>query len=127
MSIDAWIEVGYGQKPLNPPLSLRVCRTFASRLRGFLFSPPPSLDQGLLFCYPRASRLDTGIHMLGVPFPLGVIWLDERQTVIDKRIARPWQIALIPKQAASYVIECHPQRLNDFFEGQRVDFLERSI
>lgn len=124
MGIGAWVKVGHSQKPLNPPLSLRVCRTFGSRLRGFLFSPPPSLDKGLLFCYSRASRFDTGIHMLGVPFPLAVIWLDKGQTVIDKRIARPWQLAIIPKHAAQYVIECHPKRLKDFLEGERVDFLE---
>lgn len=124
MKDGVWLQVSFAQKPMDPPLWLKVCRTFVSRLRGFLFSAPPSFERGLLFYFSRASRWDSGIHMLGVPFPLAVIWLDSEQVVVDKRIARPGQIALIPRLPAQYVIECHPQRLNDFPVGISIDFLE---
>ncbi|MCX8061918.1 MAG: DUF192 domain-containing protein [Anaerolineales bacterium] len=120
-----WVQVRSAQKPIDPPLFLKVCGTFSSRLRGFLFSPPPSFDRGLLFWYSRPSRWDSGIHMLGVPFPLAAIWLDDQRVVIDRRIAHPWQIALIPQKEAQYVIECHPQRLKDFPIGLTLDFLEK--
>lgn len=124
MKNGAWVKVGHNQKLLDPPLSLRICSTFGSRLRGFLFTSPPSLGEGLLFEYAYPSRIDTAIHMVGVPFPLAAIWLNSQQRVVDKRIAYPWQIAIIPKQAARYVVECHPQRLDQFIEGERYDFLE---
>lgn len=118
-----WVRVGREREPLEPPLSLKVCRTFWSRGRGYLFLPPPSSSVGLLFWYPQASRLGSSIHMLGVSFPLAVIWLDENRRVVDRKIARPWQIALIPQRAAQFIIECHPQRLDDFSEGELIDFL----
>jgi uncharacterized membrane protein (UPF0127 family) len=123
MHSTAWVKVGRGQKPFNPPLSLKVCRTFWSRGRGFLLSPPPSLDRGLLFWYPQASRLETSLHMIGVSFKLAVIWLDEHRQVVDRKIAHPWQFALVPQKAAQYVIECHPDRFDDFAEGELIDFL----
>ncbi len=123
MTLNGWVKISKNQTALEPPLSLRVCRNFGSRLRGFLFSPPPSYDQGLLFWYPRPSRLDTAIHMIGVPFPLAVIWLDQDCCVVDKRLARAWQIALIPKKAAQYIIECHPNRLKEFLEGDVIAFV----
>ncbi|PWH17811.1 MAG: hypothetical protein DDG59_07385 [Anaerolineae bacterium] len=123
MASISWIRVGRAQKPFEPPLSLRVCRTFWSRGRGFLFSPPPPPDQGLLFWYSRPSRWDTAIHMLGVSFSLAVIWLDEKRRVVDRKLARPWQVALVPQKAAQYIIECHPTRLDDFHEGEIIDFI----
>jgi uncharacterized membrane protein (UPF0127 family) len=119
----AWVRVGRDQKPLDPPLSLKVCRTFWARGRGFLLSSPPSADWGLLFWYPQASRLETSIHMIGVSFPLAVIWLDEHRRVVDRKIARPWQFVLVPQKAAQYVIECHPERFDDFTDGELIDFL----
>jgi len=62
--------------------------------------------------------------MIGVPFCLAVIWLDSERRVVDRRIARPWQIALVPKKAAQYIIECHPQRIEEFSEGHAFEFLE---
>jgi uncharacterized membrane protein (UPF0127 family) len=124
MNVPTRIKVGRKQQPIDPPLALKICRTFSSRLRGFLFSPPPTLQSGLLFCYSRQSRVDTAIHMVGVPFPLAVIWLDSNRRVVDKRIAQPWQLAIVPSRAAQYVIECHPQREGDFFLGETIDFLE---
>lgn len=124
MDNGTWVKVGRDHKLLDPPLSLRVCRTFGSRLKGFLLSSPPPPERGLLFWYSRPSRMDTAIHMLGVPFPLAVIWLDEHRIVVDKRVARPWQPAIVPERAAQYVIECHPQRFNDFVLGQRYEFLQ---
>ncbi|MCS6908748.1 MAG: DUF192 domain-containing protein [Anaerolineales bacterium] len=119
-----WVKLGRNRQPLDPPLSLRVCRSFVMRLRGYLFSAPPTFEQGLLFWYLRPGRWNTAIHMIGVPFPLAVIWLNEAQLIVDKRMALPWQVALVPKRAAQYVIECHPQRLIDFSEGEKLDFLE---
>jgi uncharacterized membrane protein (UPF0127 family) len=61
--------------------------------------------------------------MLGVSFSLAVIWLDEKRRVVDRKLARPWQVALVPQKAAQYIIECHPTRLDDFHEGEIIDFI----
>lgn len=109
---------------LQQPLKLKVCNTFMSRLRGFLFSKAPQLGDGLLFCFDRASRLNSAIHMIGVPFPLGVLWLDEKKTVVDKCRARPWGFAFIPKKPAKYVIECSTERLTEFQIGDILQFIK---
>ncbi|MFZ5810181.1 MAG: DUF192 domain-containing protein [Chloroflexota bacterium] len=120
----SWVAVSIQGKPPSPALILRVCQTFTSRLRGYLFSKPPEIERGLLFCYERESRLDAAIHMLGVPFPLGVIWLDKNQRVVDKIRALPWKIAYLPTAGSMYIIECHPHRLSDFEIGDDVQWRE---
>lgn len=54
------------------------------------------------------GRLASAIHMLFVPFPLAVFWLDEQLQVVDKVLAQPWRLAYLPKTAARYVLELHP-------------------
>ncbi|MGB9669144.1 MAG: DUF192 domain-containing protein [Anaerolineales bacterium] len=121
---DQYVVVQNLTRSLKKPLHLKKCNTFLSRLRGFLFAKAPQVGDGLLFCFDRASRLNSAIHMIGVSFPLGVIWLDERKTVVDICRARPWGLAFIPKKPALYVMECSPERLTEFQIGDILQFIE---
>ncbi|MGB9673341.1 MAG: DUF192 domain-containing protein [Anaerolineales bacterium] len=118
----AFISINNKNRPLRHPLQLKVCNNFNTRLKGYLFSPPPKIDEGLIFDFRSSSRINSAIHMLGVPFPLAIIWLDERKIVVDKCIAYPWKLAYIPRLAARYVIECSPERMEDFEINDAVTF-----
>ena len=55
--------------------------------------------------------LDAAIHMFFVPFPLGVIWLDESRRVVHQVLARPWRPYYAPPRLARYFVEGHPRLL----------------
>jgi uncharacterized membrane protein (UPF0127 family) len=55
---------------------VRLADTWWPRLRGFLFRPRPKAGQGMLLSPCR------GVHMLGVPFPLDVLFLDRHGSVV---------------------------------------------
>jgi uncharacterized membrane protein (UPF0127 family) len=83
-----------------------------------------SLDQseGLLLVEAHDSRLDTSIHMFFVYMDLAVIWINSGHTVVDTVLARSWRPAYAPRQAARYILEIHPSRLNEFTIGDQVEF-----
>lgn len=80
-------------------------------------------DDGLLLVQGgRDSRLDTSIHMLFVPFDLGVFWINAGMTVVDKVIAKAWRPAYFPAAPACYILEVHPNRWEDYQIGDQVEF-----
>ncbi len=103
--------------PLNEPLQVEKCDTFLARLRGFMFRKGIERDSGLLFYQAKPSRLDSAIHMFFVSFDLGIIWLDDHFTVIEKITARSGHPFYAPHAPASYILEIHPQRISEFFIG----------
>jgi len=62
--------------------------------------------------------------MLTVFTDLAVIWLDGEGTVVDKIRAKAWCPIYIPKFPAKYVLEIHPDRLEDFHIGDKVTFTD---
>ncbi len=110
--------------PLKSPLYLSRCDTFRCRFLGLMGKRSLARDDGLLFQWPRAGRWDTAIHMLFMRFPIAVIWLDEQRRVVDARYARPWVDILVPRAAAQYVLEIHPDRLDEFTLGDEVTWHE---
>ena len=108
--------------PLPAPLQAIYCESFFCRLRGLMFRSSLAQAEGLLLVEARNSRLDTSIHMLFVPMNLAVIWINSGYTVVDTVLARSWRPAYAPRQAARYVLEIHPSRLNEFTIGDQVEF-----
>ena len=106
--------------PLQAPLTVRPCTSFRCRLLGLMGQRGLAPNDGLLFRWPREGRLDTAIHMLFMRFPIAVIWLNSQQQVVDTRLARPWVDFLVPRAPARYVLELHPDRLAEFFPGDRI-------
>ncbi len=109
-------------RPLAAPLWVAPCTTWWCRLRGLMGRAALPPDQGLLFVWPRAGRLDTAIHMFGMRFDLAVIWLDHERRVVDARLARAWRSILIPRAPARFVLELHPSRLAEFAIGDHIDW-----
>jgi len=75
---------------------------------------------GLLMVQPRADRVDAAIHMFFMNFDIAVIWADAQLRVVDAQLARRWRPAYAPAKAAKYVLEIHPDRLNDYQPGDQL-------
>lgn len=109
-------------KAEKSPLRVAYCDTFACRLRGFTFRRILDIQDGLLLVQNRDSRMDAAIHMLGVFFDLGIIWINTAGEVVDTCLARRWRPAYVPKKPARYILEIHPERLSEFTVGDQVRF-----
>ena len=109
-------------RSVNGPARIRRCESFLARLRGLMFRSHLNVNEGILLEISRDSRLDASIHMFFVPFDLAVIWINSDLCVVDKVLARAWHPAYFPKQAARYTLEIHPDRIDDYNIGDRVDF-----
>ena len=103
-------------------IRVKVCDTFISRLRGYMFFSMIRKDEGLLFINKHDNQLDSAIHMLFMWFNLAVIWLSKERRVVDKVIAKKWHLIYFPKAPASYILEIHPSNYNDFSIGELVEF-----
>jgi uncharacterized membrane protein (UPF0127 family) len=116
------IQVYNLTKPLAHPAGIEFCDSFLCKLRGFMFHSPLTLNKGLLLVEKRDTRLDSSIHMFFVPFNLAVFWINSQMTVVDKVLAKAWRPAYIPKAAARFILEIHPDRWGDYEIGDRVEF-----
>lgn len=108
--------------PNQTPLQIQYCDSFLCRLRGLIFRAELAPTSGLLLVQKRDSRLDSSIHMLAVNFDLAVIWINSSMRVVDKTLAKSWHLAYAPKEAAQYILEIHPDRLDEFQIGNKVQF-----
>lgn len=109
---------------LPSPIRARWCVSFFSRLRGFMFRRELANDEGLVLVEGRESRMDTSIHMFFVWTDLAVIWLNAEREIVDTVLARAWRPFYAPAKPAQYTIEIHPERLNEFTIGDKVEFLD---
>lgn len=109
---------------LPSPIRARWCVSFFSRLRGFMFRRELARDEGLVLVEGRESRMDTSIHMFFVWTDLAVIWLNAEREIVDTVLARAWRPFYAPAKPAQYTIEVHPERLNEFTIGDKVEFLD---
>ena len=80
-------------------------------------------EEGLLIVQPRQSRLDSSIHMLFVFMDLAVVWIADDLSVVDTVLAKAWRPAYLPAKPARYILEIHPDRINDFLVGDQVEFI----
>lgn len=87
-----------------------------------MFRRELGMEEGLLLVQGRDSRMDSSIHMFFVPFDLAVFWIDTGLRVVDKTIARSWKPAYISRTPARYILEVHPDRLEDYEIGDMVEF-----
>jgi uncharacterized membrane protein (UPF0127 family) len=111
-------------KDMPQPLQAKYCSSFLCRLRGLTFRRMLPEGESLLLVHLKDSRLDTGIHMLGVSMDLAIVWINSKDRVVDVRLARRWRPMYLPSQPARYVLEMSPARLDDFRVGDRVSFEE---
>ncbi len=82
-----------GSRPLKVPLVLptghtirvELARTDQERARGLMFRHSMPADEGMLIVFPAPGR--HGIWMRNCRFPLDLVWLDSRRSVVDVALA----------------------------------------
>jgi uncharacterized membrane protein (UPF0127 family) len=116
------IRIENKRLPLASSLHAIYCDSFLCRLRGLMFRSSLPQEEGLLLVEGHDSRIDTSIHMLFVFMDLAVIWINSNNSVVDVVLARSWRPVYLPRQAAKYILEIHPDRLNEFKIGDQVEF-----
>jgi len=107
-------------RPTNKPLKAQHCASFLGRLRGLMFRKSLDPYEGLLMVQPKSDRIDAAIHMFFMRFDIAVIWADPQFRVVDVQYARRWRPVYAPASAAKYVLETHPDRLDDFKIGDQL-------
>lgn len=108
--------------PLKTPLVADYCERFLCKLRGLALRPDLAISRGMVLAEGGESRLNAGIHMLGMAFDLSIVWLDNGLNVVDVQAARRWRSLLFPRRAARYVLEFHASRLEEFHIGDQLAF-----
>jgi len=108
--------------PLTQPIQAGFCVSFLTRLRGFMFRSGVGIDRGLVLVQSTENRMDASIHMFFVPFDLGVVWVNQKNTVVDACLAKAWRPFYMPSHPAKYILEIHPDRLAEFPVGDQVTF-----
>lgn len=100
------------------------CSSFLCRLRGLSLRRTMPEPGGLLLVEPGEGRWSASIHMFGMGFDLGVLWLDSSGIVVDRRLARRWRIYL-PARPARYTLEAAPDVLERATIGDRLEWIQR--
>lgn len=98
------------------------CASFLCKLRGLSLRGSLPEGTGLLLVETGESRWGSAIHMFGMRFDLGLVWLTGRGVVVDARHARPWRI-YIPRVAARYTLEASPSVLEQVRIGDTLEFI----
>jgi uncharacterized membrane protein (UPF0127 family) len=106
--------------PKQPPLRVKHCHTFWSKFRGLMFRRQLQPNDGILLVEASDSRVNASIHMLFMWIDLCVVWINHNQQVVDVALARRWRPMYAPKAPAQYILETHPDRLQDFRIGDQV-------
>lgn len=117
-----WIEVR-NRSQNSVVVRARWCESFFCRLRGLTFRRTLAPHSGLLLVQSRESLAEATIHMFGVFFSLGVIWINADKRVVDRTIADPWKI-YSPNIPAQYVLEGRPEVLDRVEVGDILEFCE---
>jgi uncharacterized membrane protein (UPF0127 family) len=104
-------------------MEARWCVSFFCRLRGLMFRRGLPEGRGLVLVEGREGITNTTIHMIAVPFPIGVLWVNEQQMVVDKVVAKPWRI-YAPAKPARYIIEGLPSVVDEVSVGDKLEFNE---
>ncbi len=98
------------------------------RGKGLIGRRDLSEEEGLLLELPAyqqgKAHLWVAIHMLFVPFPLAVAWLDQEGHVVHALLAQPWGAYYSSPYPAWYTLELHPSRLPYLTPGARIRWEE---
>jgi len=82
---------------------VELADTFWRRFRGLMFRRNFRRGQALLFKLSKPSRY--GVHMFFVRFPIDLLYLNSKFSVVDMRqTLGPWRIHR-PRVKANYIVE----------------------
>ena len=106
-------------------LNAKHARTFPQRFLGLMGVSPRAFDYALVFHLAEKGKLNASIHMLFMRFPIDVLFLDEKQKVVDAVAAlQPWTFNYTPKREAKYIVELPSNAIRKYniTLGQRVQW-----
>lgn len=118
------IQIVNQTSPFEGNLHAGYCSSFLCRLKGLMFRRGIPEDWGLLLVGDSESIINSAIHMVAVPFDLGIVWINEGGEVVDTALAKKWIGLKSPKKPARYILEVQPKHLGKFNPGDRIDFVE---
>ena len=118
-----WIEVRNRSQDNTLLIRAKWCESFLCRLRGLTFRRSLESMPGLLLVQSGESVAEATIHMFGVFFSIGVVWIDASKRVVDLTVADPWKI-YAPNAPAQYVLEGLPELLDRVNVGDALEFSE---
>lgn len=98
------------------------CASFLCKLRGLSLRRTLPEDTGILLVESTESRWASAIHMFGMRFDLGIVWVSGDGRVVDARHARRWRI-YIPRRAARFTLEASPSVLGRVQVGEILEFV----
>lgn len=116
-----WVRIRNRTQAGKQLVLARWCESYLCRLRGLTFKRKLPDGEGLLLVGSAESISLATIHMFGVFFSLGVIWLDSSLRVVDRALARPFDIHR-PSAPARYVLEGNPSMLEGVELGDELEF-----
>jgi uncharacterized membrane protein (UPF0127 family) len=115
-----WVYLRNRSRGGAPLVRARWCSSFGCKLRGLSLRRPIPSGSGLILVEGTESRWATAIHMFGMLFALGVVWLDSGWRVVDVRRADPWRI-YVPRASARYTLEALPEVLEQVSVGDELE------
>ncbi len=101
----------------------RWCSSFLCKLRGLSLRRSLPAETGLILVESRDGRWTTSIHMFGMLFAIGVVWIDGQGIVVDTRRASPWRV-YFPAAPACFTLEGSPEILDRAAVGEVLEFTE---
>lgn len=106
------------------------CKSSASRREGLLSLRKLESGEGILMEMPGSRQgkkgVVTSIHMMGMKFPICVAWLDQEGQVVHATIAKPWGLYYASPEPAWYVLEAHPDLVDQLEKGIKIHWEEVS-
>jgi len=119
--VTKWVSIVNRTRNGAPVVRARWCSSFGCRLRGLSLRRPIPAGTGLLLVERGSGRWNTAIHMFGMFFALGVVWLDPKGEVVDAVRASPWHV-YVPRAEARFTLEALPEVLGHVAVGDLLEF-----
>lgn len=96
--------------------NIEVANNLFSQARGRMFTRSMPYELGLVF--PLGEAQPVPVHMLFVPYSLGVIWVKD-DIVVRTEILKPF--TGYARQEADMLIEVHPNKMDSVRVGDTIE------
>jgi uncharacterized membrane protein (UPF0127 family) len=53
-------------------------------------------------------------------FDICAVWINQKNSVVDVKLAKKWRLAYLPIKPAQYVLELNASRISDFVIGDQL-------
>ena len=109
------------QDVLTVATQVEIAESLTSQIRGLIGRDRLTEGQGLLF------RGCSSVHTLFMSFPIDVVYLDNKQTVVGVDInLRPWRVGGI-YWGAKHVLELRCYTAGLLKKGDKLEFIEDGV